>query len=566
MNTPTVNIDWMIVDGIGPFFHDYKKRRINWSKIPLTDLPVEGEKADIFWQKVRLNMAEFVTRVQQVGYNTITLDDIAHVVPLDDYDDILLTRITRLREEMKAIINIIKQAGLRVLMSTDVMPMAKVTENRLNGDREAMEAYFAKLLETFMDDFPEVDGIVMRLGEADGNDVKGKVRNELFIKTTKQGNRILKRILPSFEKRNKVLICRTWTVGAYPIGDLIWNQRRLTQFLKGIHSDHFILSMKYGGSDFFRYLPTNQAFFHHSVKKIVEFQARREYEGAGEYPNFIGFNAEKTAQELQSANNLVGASVWVQTGGWHAFHRISYIGKGSPWVEINSQVIVNIFQRGISARQTITEIIGKDKIHLAADAIHFFELIDQVVSEALYIKEFSQQSRYFRRVRIPPIIHAYWDCIFFIHPMKTVMSHFVKDGKKAIQEAHQAMALFPEIQSLAEKLSEQLDSLGWEVSDIHFMRDTFQIFTLAREYYFSPSDPAIEQKILEAKTNYKSNYPRSSRSRFRLKTDFTPSPLNQKILSILTFLLTRNQSNYRLTDHIFTIRILGTLYRLEQTT
>ena len=36
--------DWVIVDGIGPFFYGYKKKRINWSKIPLAALPIEGKR------------------------------------------------------------------------------------------------------------------------------------------------------------------------------------------------------------------------------------------------------------------------------------------------------------------------------------------------------------------------------------------------------------------------------------------------------------------------------------------------------------------------------------------
>jgi len=554
VNVHNVNTEWIIVDGIGAFFEGYDKRRINWSKIPLAELPVSGAKADKYWSVVRENMRKFVERVKRVGYNTVTLDDVAHVVPLDEYDDALLARVQRLRDEMKRVIEIIKQAGMRVLMSTDVIPMSANIEKKLHGHRQEMLDYFADLLERFMDDFSEVDGVVMRLGEGDGNDVKGDILNELFVKTTKEGNLLLKRILPSFEERGKVLICRTWTVGAYSIGDLIWNQRRIAQFLKGIESEQFILSMKYGDSDFFRYLETNEAFFQHEVKKIVEFQARREYEGAGEYPNFIGFDAEKTLSEMAEVYHLVGVSVWVQTGGWHAFRRLSYIGNASPWVEMNSEVIVLMFQKQITAREAITNIVGEGD---AEQAVRFFELADRVVREGLYVREFAENAWYFRRVRIPPLLHVYWDCVFLYHPVKRVMAHFVRDGEKAIREAQKVLECFPEMLELAERMN-------WEhsrIDDIVFMRDTFEVFAVAREYYFGKFDEAMKTRLLEMKTQYKKKYPRSVRRRFRIKADFRRFPVGKKKLAIFRQVLTRKKSRYRLVDQIITLRLLGVVYR-----
>ncbi|MGJ8657772.1 MAG: hypothetical protein ACSHX6_15095 [Akkermansiaceae bacterium] len=551
------NIDWIIVDGIGPFFKGYQKRKTNWSKIPLADLPITGPKANDFWLNVREDMLDFVQRVKAEGYNSITLDDIAHVTPLDEHNPTLLARIHRLRSEIKQLIHIIKSAGLRVLMTTDVVPMSPETERRLHGNRTATEDYFTDLLQQFITDFPEVDGIILRLGEGDGNDVKGQIRNELFVKTPKEANQLIQRLLPMFEKHNKVIICRTWTVGAHAIGDLIWNPRRIKQFLKEIHSDHFILSMKYGESDFFRYLPLSQIFFQTTVKKVIEFQARREYEGAGEYPNFIGFDVEKYADQLKQANNLVGLSVWVQTGGWHAFNRRSYIGKGSPWVELNSSVIVKIFRDRITARSAITKIVGKEN---QQNAIRFLELADHVVSHALYIKEFSEQEWFFRRVRIPPLIHVYWDCVFFYHPVKKALTHFVKDKEKAIAEANQALLHFPEMLSLA-------DSLKWNTADVHFMHQTFKLFALAREYYFTPFTPAMKKRVNEAKDAYKKQFPNSpnktnsERPRFRIKIDYRRFPVSHRKLAILQRLFIRNNSKYRMTDHVVTLRLLGILYR-----
>jgi hypothetical protein len=66
--------------------------------------------------------------------------------------------------------------------------------------------------------------------------------------------------LPVFEHFNKYLIFRTWTIGAYKIGDLIWNEKTYEQVLQGIQSKNFIVSMKYGDTDFFDQLRLDPLF------------------------------------------------------------------------------------------------------------------------------------------------------------------------------------------------------------------------------------------------------------------------------------------------------------------
>ncbi|MFC5051545.1 hypothetical protein ACFPK9_13120 [Rubritalea spongiae] len=543
---------WVIVDGIGPFFRSYNKRRINWSKIPLAELPVEGDAADVYWRAVREEMAEFVQRVRAHGYNTVTLDDVAHVTLHESYTDALKLRVKRLAKEMRILIQIIKNAGLRVLMTSDVVPMTATLVEGMGGRRSEIARYFKALLENFILEFPEVDGVVLRLGEGDGKDVKGDINNSLFIETAKQANVMLKDLLERFKFHQRVLVCRTWTVGAYPVGDLIWHRKRVRGLLSGIESDFFILSLKYGESDFFRYLPLNHAFFETSVQKVIEFQARREYEGAGEYPSFIGWDVERYAQELVGANNLVGMSVWVQTGGWHAFSRRAYIGEGSYWVELNSAVTVQVLQYGRSVDEALSKFYGSIKLEQVR---RFLELSTEVIMKGLYVEEFAQQKWFFRRVRIPPLLHVYWDCIFFQHPIKKVMKHFVEDEQKAIRDGYAVLENFEEMENLAEKL-------GWSVEDVRFMHDSYKLIALARGYIFAPYTPEVKERILAAKREYKALHPRSQRPRYRVKTSFKRLELSSQKIALVKRLFFRKKRGYRLLDHLVTIHLLGYIYRL----
>ena len=155
-------------------------------------------------------------------------------------------------------------------------------------------------------------------------------------------------MLPEFENRGRDLIFRTWTVGAHRIGDLIWHRGTLEKTLEGLDSPNLIVSMKHGESDFFRYLPLNRAFFRVKQRKIIELQARREYEGAGEYPSFIGWDCEHFAKELAHAENIAGISVWCQTGGWHRFRRRAFLENDQRdiWIRLNTAAAIGVFKHG----------------------------------------------------------------------------------------------------------------------------------------------------------------------------------------------------------------------------
>ena len=143
----------------------------------------------------------------------------------------------------------------------------------------------------------------------------GTFKSRLVVHTPGQCRRFLKRVLPTFEKYDKTLIVRTWTLGAFPVGDLMWNRKTFDEVFGRIYSDNLIVSHKYGETDFFRYLNMNPLFFDSPVRQIMELQSRREYEGFGEFPSFVGHDYERYARYLSTCENVVGISVWCQTGG-----------------------------------------------------------------------------------------------------------------------------------------------------------------------------------------------------------------------------------------------------------
>lgn len=313
---------FLIVDGIGPFFPREaasNRHRWNWSKIPFADLEDEHgmPRADRM-AEITQDFERFCRRVAGLGFNGITLDDLAHVAHWTGYRAPLRRKIERYRSWYQALFRIAVAHGLDVYLTSDVMSLTPEIVQEIGGrswrggrtDRipaGRISRWLREACEQVLMQFPAVRGIVLRVGECDGVDVDHDFRSQLVVRQPKQLRRIIADLLPSFENLHRFLFVRTWSVGAYRVGDLIWNRRTFAQVFDGLDSPWLVLSMKYGETDFFRFLPINRHFFRSRHQKVVELQARREYEGFGEYPAFVGWQYERYRDELQQAANVIGA-------------------------------------------------------------------------------------------------------------------------------------------------------------------------------------------------------------------------------------------------------------------
>ena len=542
-----------LIDAIGPFFRGYQKRRINWSKIPFAHLATTGPECEAQWNAIRADLETFAAKVSLLGYNAVSLDDIAHLSDHPWFEPEIRAGNAFFRQQFRAIFGLLGAHGLRIYLTADFVTTSAAVDARLRSDVAAATKWFKEVVAACLDDFPEVEGIILRIGEADSRDVRDALRSRLILRTAREVNQMLQALLPVFEARNRRLVFRTWTVGAHLIGDLIWHRGRLASALRGIQSRHFILSMKYGESDFFRYLPLNRHFFRIDLPKIIEFQARREYEGAGEYPSFIGWDCERYARELASARSVVGMSVWCQTGGWHAFRRRAFLEPRAIWIDLNATVVLRIFKDGASVEEAVASFFGRRD---ASAAIELLRLADVVIHEILYVEEFAREKLFFRRVRIPPLLHVYWDSIFINQSVRRLLLHFVRDPEEAIRSGEAAFALFERMFALARQI-------GLPEEDLRFMRDTFGLVLLARRFYLMPPEGALGEEIRSAKKAYKARWPRSQRQRYRIRLDLETDRFNRRTMSWLLGLLVRRHRGYRhVLDRLFTLNVLSWIYLL----
>ncbi|MGJ8723999.1 MAG: hypothetical protein ACSHYB_05540 [Roseibacillus sp.] len=545
-----------LIDAIAPFFRGYLKRRINWSKIPFDHLKADGLEAEAQWEMIERESEHFARRVGELGYNAVTLDDLAHLSVHHWFEEEVRKRNGRLGERVRRVMRFHLDRGLRVFVTSDVICTSAAIDERVGNSREAIEEWYGEMIRGFFEDFPEVSGLVLRIGESDGLDVKDAIRSRLHVRTARDARVLLQRLLPLFEELGKTLILRTWTVGAHPIGDLIWHRDRVAQVVKGVRSNALILSFKHGDSDFFRYLPLSEVLAKTKQAKIIEFQGRREYEGAGEYPSFIGWDCEEFQRELAGDESLVGFSMWCQTGGWHGFRRRPFVSEQATdeevWIVLNCVSAIGSFRHGWTSEESIRLYMGDLR---AEAAIKLLRLSETVIRRLLYIPSFACKEMFFRRVRVPPLFHVYWDCIFCTSSVRKLMRYFVPDHEAALRDAGEILPLFDEMKALAREAE-------LPVGDIEFMQDTFEVMALVRRYYFQEWNPETVNAIKVVKAEYKEKWPRSERSRYRIKIDFEPFRLKRRTIGFVSSVLLRERRGYRLLDHLVVLSLLSFAYRL----
>jgi len=550
--------DLYLIDAIGPFFRGYDQRTINWSKIPWHHVraQLEGEASDS-WTAVLMEEFETICRrAAEWGFNAISLDDVTHLALHPLLDTATGDLVGRYRNLLRPCMATAKRHGLQVYLTMDVFSASPSLRAQVGTRPQEIFSFLASLLDGFLSDFPDVAGVVLRIGESDGKDVRDDFHSELVVKHPKEARQMLTTLLPVFEKHRRRLIFRTWTVGAYRIGDLMWNRSTFRDVFKDLTSSALVISMKYGESDFFRFLPLSRNFFRTPLPKIVEFQTKREYEGCGEYPSFIGWEYERYIRELRHADNLIGCMVWCQTGGWVPFRRLAFLDEEAVWTDLNTFTTIRLMKEGWIVERAVEAFAEERGLGDPMALLQLLRLSDEVVRELLYVEEFARRKLFFRRVRIPPLLQVYWGNIFISHSIKKVISYFVQDPEASLRSATRCLERLEQMKGLASRA-------GVSVADIEFMADTFHLLALAREYYLTPFTPEMEARIRSAKVGYKNKYPKKGlRARYRIKTDFQPLLFKRRYLGWAIQLLMRRKRGYRVIDRILILHVLSMIYRV----
>lgn len=524
-------MELFIIDAIGPFFKGYNRETINWSKIPFSHVEEDdGLNIELF-KKIHKEFKLFIDSIAGLGYNAISIDDLAHLVSFDFYDDDLKALIAQYQNEFTGLFEYAKSKGLQIYITMDVMFFNRTIESKVGGNltkiSNVLEIAFEKLFENY-----DIDGVTFRIGETDGIDVKGQFKSKLILKTARQANKLIKHLLPLFEKFDKKMIFRTWSVGIYPIGDLMWNEKTFRHTFSGIQSDNFIISLKFGDTDFYDDLELSPMFNVGQHRKIIELQTRREREGFGELPYYVGWQYEEYFKKLSQNQNVIGVSVWCQSGGWSSWYNRTFLKPSSPWNEMNTHAVIDIYRYGMTADDSLLRYVKNKEL------VEFVRLSYELIHSIFYIKEMSATPLYFRRLRLPPLLWLFWDHAM-LNPLLLTLAKYLGVGKYKIPKAELA-----EFLRQGQKL---------KIDNIDYMYDTLVVLARCRRAIWKKS---IKKKHIDHIQQYKAKYEKPFKFSIHL------SQRSYSTVEFLLRLLIRKQPQYRLIDRIFISPFVSALFRL----
>ena len=277
----------------------------------------------------------------------------------------------------------VKKAGLQVYTQCDLILFPKMLIDKYNlkdvmGDPRNLqtEKYLRILLREMFVQFPQLDGIVVRIGETYLHDAPyhfGAINNKTNPEET---------IIPLVNilrdevcvKLNKKVIFRTWY--SFDVKDTDY-----MQVDKAIEPHkNLTISVKHCEGDFHRGNPFSKVLGIGRHKQLVEVQCAREYEGKGAYPNYIakgvidGFEEHlwlrkvgksSTIREIfnegKKTGKFTGIWTWSRGGGWEG----PYIGN-ELWCDLNAYIMAqwarkpSVTEKSIFNRYT-RNVLGLNK-------------------------------------------------------------------------------------------------------------------------------------------------------------------------------------------------------------
>lgn len=532
-----------IIDALGPFSEE---NITNWSKVDFSHLEHDGHIPHETRERIVKRFDVYLDHVASLGYDSISIDDLAHLVILPFYNPSLQDLLTDYRILYTQLFHSAKQRRMKIFVNTDYLFYNNDIQTYLKESDVTPASFFLDVFNKAIELYPDIEGIILRIGENDGKDVKNAFVSQLKLRTARQANRLLKKILPSFEEQHKLLLFRTWTVGVYKIGDLIWNEKTYNTVFSSIRSNALIISMKFGDTDFMRYLTLNPLFFKGPHKKIIELQTRREWEGMGLYPSFIGHDYYTYLEQLKTNKDMVGIHVWCQTGGWakQTWNNITYLDNSSFWNELNTEVTIALYKSHMSVDDAIRQFCKTHTIKDTERFIQLLEISENVIKDGLYIRELAQQSLYFRRTRVPTLLWMTWDKVLMQSTALSLIRSLVTHPHQAIEEGDKAVLLIDEMIALAY----DLDLRSPVIDSLIFQRATFALFAQLRRYILDiPSVRAIET-INHTIRQYEKQYPQHYSI-----PQLRPLQRQRRLPRRLTNLFLRETTVYRKRDKIIFI-------------
>jgi hypothetical protein len=468
--------------------------------------PYVDEKA---FSEVEVQFKEYVHRMISYGYNGIIIRGFLEYINFDlvgsgteiyDKESDYRKRHLVVREKFGELFHYAHQMGIKVVFRTDMValthPLKHYFEKRF-GSIDVSSINLWKVyrlgLEEFFDIFPYTDGIMIRIGEAGGMyDLDGWLYfSSLELRSVESVRTMLSEFINVAEEKNKKIFLRSWSLGVGEIGYMHVDPESYEKILDKISSPNLIVSTKYNRGDFYSYLPLNPTLKTGAQERIIEFQARREFEGFNSFPNYTGPLYQTALSELLEENpHITGLWLWTQNGGPLMAGPLSLYPFHGFWqlIDLNVYVMAQLAWNPEADLNPVTETwvrkMFKGDIKNVTTITELMFHSREPILKGLYLSDFARKMVVTFGLEPPPIIWV-WDIVPGSDTTFSLVYFVCKDSiDKVIAEGFEAVRLTRQMKALlnkdtfeknhpSQKLIESLDYEENLIETLAWFRKTF---------------------------------------------------------------------------------------------
>jgi len=298
--------------------------------------------------------------------------------------------------EINTEFNAAKAAGLEVYCLSDLLLFPKrllekygMTTRFKDINDTLTQRLLREEMRMMFRDFPQLDGVVVRIGETYMQDApyhSGGINNKTTVGVIVPLMQLLREEV--CVKLNKKVFFRTWwsfdtSLSTYiAVSDAVEPHPNL------------IISVKHCEGDFHRGNPFSKVLGAGRHKQIVEVQCAREYEGKGAFPNYIangvieGFEEYKNTMPTATITSLrllyeksplfSGIWTWSKGGGWDG----PYI-TNDFWNELNTWVMLQWAKNPSVSEESIFNQYATTTLGLSGTSLTQFRSLALLSAEAV---------------------------------------------------------------------------------------------------------------------------------------------------------------------------------------
>ncbi len=425
-------------------------------------------------EQARADWEQYVKHIRAYGYNGIVVDGFLEYVNFDGVgqgtdvypaDSAYRARHDAMVEQFGAMWQYAADMGMDVVFRTDMLaltgPLEDYLDRELGGidvDDPRLWAVYRAGIDEFLTKMPFVTGLMIRIGEA------GTIYNlegwdyysALEVTTVAAVRTMLEEFTAAAAEHDRTLFFRTWSVGVGEVGNMHTSTQTYDAVLDGIDADNLVVVTKYTMGDFYSWLPENPTLRHGDQTRVVEFQARREFEAFSSIPNHLTSHQQQALQGFAADNsNIAGIWVWTQYGGpvragpmslylksgfWQLYDADVYATGRLGW-DVDSDVAAD-------TRDWIASNFSEDPATVNA-LMQVFSASREVVRDGLYVAPYAREQVLALGLEPPPMLWVFeWDIVSGDSAALSAIHHVSRDsldeaiarGRDAVVGAEQMLA------------------------------------------------------------------------------------------------------------------------------